>query len=108
MIAAALFVLLAGCAGSFQSGSASDQTDATDTVTEQTATETSTPATTDGETESTSDESGSAAGANGAISGRLLLLVDGADTHLNASTTNESDGVWIDESERHRWRVEND
>lgn len=105
-IAMTVLVMLAGCAGPFQSGGAQN---ATETVTE-TPTETPDTAATDETSEGTTNDTdeSNASAAEGAISGRLLLLLDGSDTHVDPETTNESDGVWINESETHRWHVENE
>ena len=104
-IALALLVVMAGCSGPFQSGgSQTETTTATEEPTETaTAAETETSAMDD-----TTDDVASTVETDEGISGRMLLLVDGSDRHIDPSTTDESDGVWINESQPHRWHVENE
>jgi len=95
-IVVAVLVVMAGCSGPFQSGDASTQ-DPTET-TEPTVTTTATEA---DDTEGTATETGE-------ITGRVLFVLDGSDTHVDPWTSNQADGVWMNDTQTHRWHVEND
>lgn len=104
-IVAVVLVAMAGCSGPFQTGDASTENDSTVTATETAVDANVTEAT---ETDDDGESSAAADLESTGASGRMLFVVDGSDTHVDPATTNESGGVWINETESHRWHVEND
>jgi len=99
-IVVAVLVVMAGCSGPFQSSDAS--TDDPTETTEPTVTTTAATEAGDADDASATNETGSA------ITGRMLLLLDGSDTHVDPWTSNRADGVWMNDTQTHRWHVEND
>lgn len=98
----AVLVVLAGCAGPFQSGDASTQDPtATAESTESTVTTTATEADGDAAPSTTN-------GTEAEITGRMLFLLDGRDTHVDPWASSQADGVWMNDTQTHRWHVEND
>lgn len=92
----ALMILVAGCAGFGNTGGGETTTEAMTTTAEPTESPAET--TTDGE----ATENRTAA-----MSGALLLSIDGEDTHLDEASSSGST-VWINESQNHTWHAATD
>jgi hypothetical protein len=98
----AVLVLLAGCSGIVDSGGEESPTEMTETPspTESSA------ATTDETAASneTTDNGTATDDRTAAMSGRLLVAMEGEDTHFADAASAESE-FWINESQEHTWHA---
>jgi len=98
----ALLVLLAGCSGIIDSGGGESPTETTESPSPTDASGETTGETATGN-ESTTDN-GTTDDRTAAMTGRLLVAMEGEDTHFADADSAESE-FWINESQEHTWHA---